>query len=615
MRKLYVGILFIFFVLGGAMSALQVGAVSQGIVISQLKPGNATTSRLVEIYNNSVSPVDVTGWCVFYSSPNNTTPFASLGCMADISPAIHIFLPSHAYVLFASSQTNLIADSILTAGLGNGISGHAYVMDADKIEHDRVGWGSITNIATNPETEYITLGTTKVIDRKSTAISGVLQDTDNNKNDFITSNLRTQYQVGALYEVQDLCSNIADIQQIIPPGYTADDMGTCSPPPIDVCTNIEGLQITVPSGFAFDTDGLCQPDVCLNISGLQMSVPNGMDSDSSGYCFNRDFCSNFSGTQLTIPHGFEQNGTTCVLSLPLPLLTELLPNAAGDDSGHEFIEVYNPSDNSIDANFLQLLVGSNLEQTYHFPTGTTLLPRIYAVFYNNDISFTLVNTTSRVSLQTIDKIKISQTDAYDNPADANSWALIDGTWKLTNQPTPTAENLPSVVIKDNTDVTSSGLQPCAPNQYRSLDTNRCRLIVTAGSTLTPCKDGQYRSEVTNRCRSIAADVSLLTTCDTNQYRNPETNRCKLIESSSSTLTACVEGQERNPDTNRCRNSTKSVPAVGFAVEPIPDSESTTVGWWAVGGVCAIALGYGVWEWRQEFLNLIRRIGAFFHSAK
>jgi hypothetical protein len=206
--------------------------------------------------------------------------------------------------------------------------------------------------------------------------------------------------------------------------------------------------------------------------------------------------------------------------------------------------------------------------------------------------------------------------AYVDPADGLSWALIDDIWQYTNQPTPGAPNLASVVVEKREVVKAAAeLAPCAPNQYRSEETNRCRQIVTAGSTLTPCKVGQYRNEETNRCRSIASDVATLVPCAAGEERNPETNRCRAVLGAATELAPCAVGEERNPDTNRCRKVVSTIPTVGFAVEPIADKASDMAGWWAFGGVSTLALGYAGWEWRTEALHLIRKVGAFFRSSK
>ncbi|MCY1311612.1 hypothetical protein D9M70_619300 [compost metagenome] len=135
----------------------------------------------------------------------------------------------------------------------------------------------------------------------------------------------------------------------------------------------------------------------------------------------------------------------------------------------------------------------------------------------------------------------------------------------------------------------------------------------------PCREGQYRSEDTNRCRSIVATVaSVLKPCADNQFRNPDSGRCKKIASSDElALADCGEGRERNPETNRCRNikTVASIPEVAFAVESVKDTTQAFVGWWALGGIGILALGYGVWEWRRELAVLFGRLAAFIHSSK
>jgi hypothetical protein len=70
------------------------------------------------------------------------------------------------------------------------------------------------------------------------------------------------------------------------------------------------------------------------------------------------------------------------------------------------------------------------------------------------------------------------------------------------------------------------------------------------------------------------------------------------------LTPCKPDQERNPETNRCRNKTVAANAATapFPVEPVDQSGADFVGWWVLGGIGALAVGYGIWEWRQELVR-------------
>ncbi len=548
MYKLYVFVLVLCSILLSLFITQPIYAISPNIVISQIKAGNSSTSRLVEIYNNSNSSVDITGWCLKYSSPSNTLPYTNLGCFVNSDPSIHIFINAGSFALLASIQTGLMADIILTEGLGTGTSGHVYLTDNLGNEIDRVGWGT----AINAETKPAVLDSTKVIERKRDNTSNKLIDTDNNESDFVVSTLRATYQYGAIYEVVDVCGNI---------------------------------------------------------DGLQEIIPDGMETDGIGGCFMHDECSNLPDIQTAIPDGYKRgNDNVCLLNL-LPLkITEMLPNAIGVDDGNEFIELYNPNNTDVDLTNYVLHIGTN-NAKFNFPAGSNIGAGKYITFSNNDIKYTLVNTSGNVILLSADETLIDETPIYDNPGDGMAWAVIDNIWQYTDQPTPGVANIvSSVEIESVVDLTSN-LAPCAANQYRSPETNRCRLIATSTSILASCKDGQYRSEETNRCRSIASDSITLTSCDEGQERNPATNRCRSISAvlAASSLVPCKEGQERNPETNRCRNVASAMPLAEYKPEQTNLSVNNYIIWWSLAVVLLVAIIYGIWEWRHEIVGLFRKI--------
>lgn len=205
-----------------------------------------------------------------------------------------------------------------------------------------------------------------------------------------------------------------------------------------------------------------------------------------------------------------------------------------------------------------------------------------------------------------------------------SWAYNDaaGEWQWAT-PSPLREE------NDFTLPTSAGrggagqlreLTPCRDDQYRSEETNRCRNIATSTGSLTPCREGQYRSEETNRCRSIAtAAAAVLKPCADDQFRNPETNRCKKIASSEEVALAdCGEGRERNPETNRCRNvrsASTLADTLPFPVEETANDSRYFAGWWTIGSIILLGVGYGIWEWRVELIQYVRRVGAFVTRSK
>lgn len=223
----------------------------------------------------------------------------------------------------------------------------------------------------------------------------------------------------------------------------------------------------------------------------------------------------------------------------------------------------------------------------------------------------------------------SQIDSaeYEKLAKSSSWSLIDDEWMQTFMITENSEN----IFKEYPDC-QSGYErnvlgrcvkiatppvesPCPVGQYRHPETRRCRKI-EAEKTITPCKDGYYRSEETGRCRSIAsAAAKTLKPCPEGQFSNSSTGRCKKIASTDDIVKECPEGFERNPQTKRCRKiKSANMPAAGSAAAEVKQVAGATWGWWVFGGVSLLAVGYGVWQWRWEISQIVRKMRESIKSA-
>lgn len=241
--------------------------------------------------------------------------------------------------------------------------------------------------------------------------------------------------------------------------------------------------------------------------------------------------------------------------------------------------------------------------------------------------------------------KIDQT-SFAGLAKDSSWSLLDGEWKVTFSPTPARPNefkqwpdckagyvrheLTGRCVKEPVEpvptpcrpgqyrspetgrcrniVREPELAPCKPGQYRSPETGRCRNISKL-KTQTPCREGYYRSEITGRCRSIAAAAAkTLKPCPDGKFRNPATGRCKKIAADSDVLKECAEGFERNPKTKRCRKvALATAPKTGFAPEQVKQVTGAMWGWWVLGGVSLLAVGYAGWQWRWEIGRAATRL--------
>lgn len=605
MHKLYILALVFSTILISLLITQPSHAISPNVVISQVQAGasggdDATTKEFISVYNNSDQEVDISNWCL----TNKSNLIFACFTPSAINETLH--LPSYKYATISSDSfakqltytpdvlyptTNRTSGSIVAG------SDSLALIDTNGVIVDGVSWSTSLSGGSTLERQFVAGSTEKLIDTDSMA--------DFHK----VSTLVVPASDLEEWITVDVCLNLDSIQDTVPDGYTVDGNGNCNLPPVDVCPNLDDLQMVVPNGYLLDSNDDCQPDICLNLDGLQMVLPNGMEFDASGNCVQRDECSNLSGIQTAIPDDYKRgNANSCILDL-LPLkITEILPNAIGSDEGNEFIEIYNPNNSDVDLINYILYIGTN-NVKFNFPIDSRIGAGKYLTFSNNGIKFTLVNTTSSVMLSTIDETLIDETPAYTNPSEGMTWALIDDVWQYTNRPTPGSANAATIIEPENTVVLASNLVPCAINQYRSLETNRCRLIATNSSTLMPCKDDQYRSEETNRCRNIASSSSALTPCTEGQVRNPDTNRCRSTTSvlGASDLVPCKVGQERNPETNRCRNVASAMPQAEYKPEQANESVNNYIIWWSLAAVGVVAIIYGLWEWRQEITGLIKKI--------
>lgn len=291
--------------------------------------------------------------------------------------------------------------------------------------------------------------------------------------------------------------------------------------------------------------------------------------------------------------------------IPTPLtcegviITELLPNPEGSDTDREFIELYNPTDAvvSLDTCSLQLSTASS---TYTF-SGASMQPKTYRVVTDALTGITLPNGSGATVWLLTATDEIQAVTYPGDLEDDSTWSLVGGLWQQSYSPTPGQNNI------------SMPTKPCPANQQRNSETNRCEnIIVEAVAALTPCKIGQERNPETNRCRTVVVASSLLVGCKAGQERNPQTSRCRAIGSTVKALTPCAEGQERNTETNRCRKMTGATGSTLAAVtdvktEPIQASPK----WWLAIAAATLAIGYAVFEWRQDILVGLRNAAGRF----
>ena len=290
----------------------------------------------------------------------------------------------------------------------------------------------------------------------------------------------------------------------------------------------------------------------------------------------------------------------------------------------QFIEIINSGEKTVITTGCKLTVGdSGVRENIG---DIELNPGEFLTIKIKNTKLKLPKTKGKVYLLDEAGSKIDISEYKNIPKDA-SWSLVDDEWMQTFMITENSEN----IFKEYPDcqngyernalgrcvkiATPPVESPCPVGQYRHPETLRCRKI-EAAKTITPCKDGYYRSEETGRCRSIAsAAAKTLKPCPEGQFRNSATGRCKKIASTDDIAKECPEGFERNPQTKRCRKiKSANMPTVGSAAAEVKQVAGATWGWWVFGGVSLLAVGYGVWQWRWEISQFVRKIRESIKSA-
>lgn len=126
-----------------------------------------------------------------------------------------------------------------------------------------------------------------------------------------------------------------------------------------------------------------------------------------------------------------------------PLVTEILPNpiGTGNDAVDEFIEVYNPNVADFDFSDFSLRVGTTTLHDFKIPSGTILPAQSFTTFYAGTTHLSLSNSGGQVRLLDPTGITLGSTEVYGTAKDGQAWALANGKWYWTTQPTPGEPNV------------------------------------------------------------------------------------------------------------------------------------------------------------------------------
>ncbi len=623
------------------------------VLISEIITGTtaSASAEFVELYNSTTSVIDLTGWRLEYKPATGGSWTAKATLTGEIQAHGFYLVASS---LYQSANQSLTYNDTLSAGLAAS-GGHIRLVEVSTGNSDAVldlvGWGT----ADSAEGGHPALApTTSQSLARQFLGTGEILDTNDNLADFSLSNMPTPESTPAPPPDPNPGPVIPPDPDPTPPPttYLPLQITELLPDPISPATddNDEFIELfnnntqTVPLGgyvlkagssleHSFTLPALSlEPGgyvvyysstthLALVNSGAQVQLfdPNGAaaselvtyDEAPPGQSWNL-LTDGWAWSDQITPAADNKRATTApVESVPETtcdgvILSEALPNPAGTDAGHEFIELFNPTDEAIVLNGCGLQVFGN-SLVYRFEPTATLKPDEYIAFYDSKTNLTLPNAAGgTIFLLSAASEELDSVDYGADLDDDVSWSRFGDEWSATFTPTPGAAN------------ELLATKPCPTGQERSAETGRCHSTSSADGSLGACAAGKVRNPDTNRCRQITTTSGTLAPCAAGKERNPATNRCRsILGSTGRSLVPCQPGQARNPLTNRCRKvvgltTAKTAGAASAFGTPaaIPTSSISTK---VVATALALALLYGAYEFRYDIRNRFEIIRRYFHA--
>lgn len=190
-------------------------------------------------------------------------------------------------------------------------------------------------------------------------------------------------------------------------------------------------------------------------------IPDGSDTHASS--------TDFRGVGTPTPR--QANSTqSAITPVPSPsmstpsiarsiVINEVLPDPVGDDAVGEFVELVNPSHETVELGGFTLDDMEGGGAPYMIPSGTTISAGGYQAFMRSETKLAFNNDGDTVRLLAADGTVLATTAYEDVPRAGTAWARRGSTYEWTLSPTPGSPNvftpLPTPTLKSATGSTSS----------------------------------------------------------------------------------------------------------------------------------------------------------------
>lgn len=365
------------------------------VVILAIQTGQtaAAGNDFVEIYNPLSVVVDVTGWKLQYRSATATgtstwTTKRTIACTSGVAGCA-VVLSAHGHLVFSTYDiAGVDKEQTMSSGLSD-VGGQLRLVDTTVAVQDMVGYGTAAEYETAPATAPSADATlTRVVE------AGEAIDTNNNATDFGVIDAGC-YGIGGTADspVNNLCS-VPVPPDPIPP---VDPVPTPDPTP------------------APEPEPTPTPDPTPEPAPDPEPAPE----------------------PVTDP----PVDPTAVPSYAPLVITELLPDpiAPQHDETDEFIELFNPGSEPVNATGYMLKAGSDLRYKFVL-TNVTIAPGAYISLTSQVTNIPLSNSGSPVQLFDPAGNVVDAVASYGTAKVGQAWAKTGDTWQWTITPTPGVAN-------------------------------------------------------------------------------------------------------------------------------------------------------------------------------
>ncbi len=452
-------------------------ASGSGVVISQLQNAGQTksTDEFVELANTSGADIPVSGWALQYRAASATNGSDCTKGWITKSTVSAGSIPAGGHYLFAATGY-LTPDSAFSPGLA--AAGTVRLLDASKTPVDALAWGTATcgtgNAAAAPSAG-------QSLERHPGADGA---HGDNAADYFIQANPQPQSTTATFSPAPGAPSASPDpapvtntaglqlsellIDPAAPQTDAADEFVEIHNTGTDALDIKDYAVKTGTHTYKFpetilETDGYLvvtsgNTNISLSNSGgvANLLNPAGEIIDTAAawetavpgasWAFIDD---TWLWTLTPTPGAANEYtpvpgtaGSEDAVDYPAAYLNELLPDPVAPltNANDEFIEIYNPNPDEIDLTGYVLKAGSDLSKKYVIANVTVPAGGL-AVLKSSLTRLALSNSGSSVALYTPAGAQLGATVTYGKAGAGDAWALIDGSWQWTGEPTPGAENV------------------------------------------------------------------------------------------------------------------------------------------------------------------------------